>query len=138
MSLQDAVIAMLIQCFLGSPTVSSAKHPHTIASPPSCFMGGTTHVETFTHLFCVSHKHCSWNQKSKKLDLSDQSSDSTSLMSILCVFWPKPVSSSCSSSSELASLWQFVHKSLIHTVSSEQLMLCYLNSNCYMKHLCGH
>ena len=44
-SLQNAVVAMLVKCALKNKSVSPAKHPHTITPPPPCFTVGTTHAE---------------------------------------------------------------------------------------------
>ena len=44
-SLQNAVVAMLVNCALISKSITKSEHPHTITPPPPCFTVGTIHEE---------------------------------------------------------------------------------------------
>jgi hypothetical protein len=70
-----------------SLTLSPAKHPYTITSPPHpCFMVGTTHAEIIRsptlHL-----------TKTRQLEAKIATLDSTGLKSIAHVYLPKQVTS---------------------------------------------
>ena len=72
MPLQDAVVAMLVQYAFNlnnPPTVSPAKHPHTITPPPPCFTVGTRHVESIRFTFSASHKDTVVGTKDLKFGL---------------------------------------------------------------------
>ncbi|MEQ2305450.1 hypothetical protein AMECASPLE_037944 [Ameca splendens] len=58
-----------------SPTVSPAKHPHTITPPPPCFTVETRHVESIRSPLLRRTKTQWLEPKISNLDSSDQSTD---------------------------------------------------------------
>ena len=75
----------------GSHAGSVSPHHHTSSSRPH----SQNHVETIVHLFCVAQRHSGWNQRSHTRTHQTKAQISTGLMSILCVSWPKQISSAC-------------------------------------------
>ena len=95
-SLQNAVVAMLVKCALNSKkstdsvTSKASPHPHTSSSMLHC--GNHTcgdHLFTYS----ASYKDTAVGTKNLRFGLQTKGQISTGLRSIALVSWPKQVSS---------------------------------------------